>query len=385
MSDFKGSIAQVNVQFPIETVIEPIAGENYSRAIIFMNVTLATANLAGVLTPAAGMKIELNANNYDAIASGDLLKWLVPFFNSARTSTLAIALYDEDTTVDDGQGGSTTVDATAPIEDVYAAYKYYAYFKLGFAAAADYSDLQVALAQLCLADPLYSMLLVGTSDNNVLTKSSALITALKAVNADARVIYNPDTTINAALAQLGDSLATINPSGTPIGNDVDMHAFGTISASGPLDAEGNRGNLSEVDKAALDDQKIGYNTWVGDGTENVVTEGSMTLKGTVVGAQWVKCYIEYMCKIKAANYITQRNRFRNNEQYQALLLILSDIVKDFTSFGRLADFIITAPVFSQLQNSADAIIVPDAWQASYVDRIRSVTIYGTLYVTQPSK
>ena len=35
MSEFKGSIAQVNVQFPIETVIEPVAGENYTRAIIF--------------------------------------------------------------------------------------------------------------------------------------------------------------------------------------------------------------------------------------------------------------------------------------------------------------------------------------------------------------
>ena len=38
MSKFKNSIAQDNVQFPIETVIETVPGAAYSRAIIFMNV-----------------------------------------------------------------------------------------------------------------------------------------------------------------------------------------------------------------------------------------------------------------------------------------------------------------------------------------------------------
>jgi hypothetical protein len=92
-----------------------------------------------------------------------------------------------------------------------------------------------------------------------------------------------------------------------------------------------------------------------------------------------------MCKVRTANYITQRNRFRNNEQYQAILLILSDVVRPFLAFGRLADFTITAPVFSDLAVSADQIIVPNAWRADFIDKLRSVTIYGTLYVTQPSK
>lgn len=92
-----------------------------------------------------------------------------------------------------------------------------------------------------------------------------------------------------------------------------------------------------------------------------------------------------MCKIRTANFITKRNKFRNNEQYQAILLILSDVVKDFLNFGRLADFTITAPVFSDLSKSADAIVVPNAWEATYIDKLRSVTVYGTLYVTQPSK
>lgn len=384
MSEFRGSIAQVNVQFPIETVIEPVAGENYTRAIIYMHVDLATANLPGIANPAAGMKIELDSSSYGTVTGDALKKWLVPFFTAAQAAKLAVVLYDTDTT-DTSGGEPVTVPATAPIGDVYEATKYWGYFKFGFASAADYNALQVSLATLCLADPLYSQLWVGTSDSNVLTKSSALITALNGASADARVIYNPDTDINPALAQLGDSLATANATGTPVGNDTDMHAFNTIKASGATDSDDNVGNLTATQKAALDDQKIGYNTWVGDGTENVVTEGSMTLKGNVVGAQWVKCYIEYMCKVRTANFITRRNKFRNNAEYQATLCILSDVVKGFLDFGRLDGFKITAPIFADLPKSADALTVPNAWEATYIDKIRSVTVYGTLYVTQPTK
>ena len=383
MSEFRNSIAQANVQFPIETVIEPVAGENYSRAIIFMPLAEIGDNFVDTTGITAGKKIELNSSNYAALTKGLLKTWLVPFFSLAPAAVLAVAIYDVDTTDTSGDN-PVVVPATAPIEDVYGAYKYWAYFKFAFSAS-DYVLANRQLAALCVVDPLYSQLWVGTSDANVKTATSTLIEALNAVNADARVIFNPDATINAALAQVGDSLAVINATGTPVGNDVDMHAFAGIEASGSDDADGNPTNLTVEEKIALDEQKIGYNTWVGDGTENVVTEGSLTLKGNVVGAQWVKSYIEYMCKMRAANFITLRNRFRNNDQYQAILAIVSDVVSGFISFGRLADFRITAPLFSSLPVSADSIVVPNAWNATYIDKIRSVAVYGTLYITQPSK
>ena len=376
MAAFDGSIAQVNVQFPIETVIEPVSGENYTKALIFIPLGKAEEYLPTTESPAAGQKIELDSSNYGKLTGGLLKTWLVPFFTSAQAAKIAVAIYDVD---------AEEVTAKAPLNKVYEAYKYYAYFKFGLAPSNDYNALQTQLAQLCKADPLYSQLWVGTSDPQVLTKESSLVSALKGVAADARVVYNPDGTINAALAQLGATLAQSNATGTPVGNDIDMLAFNTIGASGADDADGNPTNLDATQKATLDEQKIGYNTYVGDGTENVVTEGSQTLQGNVVGAQWVKSYIEYMCKIRTANLITRRNKFRNNDQYQAILLILSDIVKDFLNFGRLADFKITAPVFSDLAKSADAIVVPNAWEATYIDKLRSVTVYGTLYVTQPSK
>lgn len=376
MANFDGSIAQVNVQFPIETVIEPVSGENYTKALIFIPLGKAEEYLPTTESPAAGQKIELDSSNYGKLTGGLLNTWLVPFFTSAQAAKIAVAIYDVD---------AEEVTAKAPLNKVYEAYKYYAYFKFGLAPSNDYNALQTQLAQLCKADPLYSQLWVGISDPQVLTKESSLVSALKGVATDARVVYNPDGTINAALAQLGATLAQSNATGTPVGNDIDMLAFNTIGASGADDADGNPTNLDATQKAALDEQKIGYNTYVGDSTENVVTEGSQTLQGNVIGAQWVKSYIEYMCKIRTANLITKRNKFRNNDQYQAILLILSDVVKDFLNFGRLADFKITAPVFSDLAKSADAIVVPNAWEATYIDKLRSVTVYGTLFVTQPSK
>jgi len=373
MSQFKDSIAQTNVQFPIETVIEPIAGENYGRAVIFLPLSLAEANLPGVTTPEAGKLYVLNSSNYGVVTGAGLKKWLIPFFTSAQAGVLGVAIYD------DTQDAETNL-----LADVYEKFKMYGYFKFGFSTTA-YNDLQVALCNLCAADTLYSRLWVGTSDANVLTKTSLLVSALKAADGAYRLIYNPDSNINPALAQLGSSLSKVNATGTPVGNSVDMAGFNTIGASGSDDDEGNPLNLTATEKAALDDQKIGYDTWVGDGTENVVTEGSLYSNGDSVGAEWVKAYITYMCKVRTANYMARMNVFRNNQSYQAILLILQDVVSGFVAMGRLADFAITAPNFRDLPKSGDKITVPDAWRANYIDDLREVAVYGTLYLTMPTR
>lgn len=380
MSQFKGSIAQANVNFPIETVITPMAGENYSRAVIFMDIANAATYLPGVAEPAAGDLIELNSNNYGTVTGGKLKAWLVPFFTKARTAKVGIAIFDTDQA-----GDPDPISATAPLSAVYEAKKMYGYFKFAIEESAGYNALQVSLSNLCIADPLYSRLWIGTDDADVLTKSSALIAALKGAGSTARVIYNSNSAINGALAQLGASFSVANDTGTPIGNSIDMVGFNTIQASGPADENGEHTNLSATQKAALDEQKIGYQTWVGDGTENVSTEGSLYLNGDSVGAEWVKNYIEYMCKVETANYITQMNRFRNNPTYQGIILILKDQVEPFLEFGRLANLVLSAPPFDKLPKSGDQIVVPDAWNATYIDNGREVTVYGTFYITQPTR
>lgn len=374
MSDnFQGSIAQANVQFPIETVIEPLAGENYSKAVIFAPLSKASDYLPGVTNAQAKTLTELSSNNYGSITGGLLKTWLVPFFTSAQSANVGVVLYDD------------AEEATLTLAVCYEAFKMYAYFKFIIAEEEGYVSAQNSLALLCLTDTLYSDCWIGTSDSNVLTKSSSLITQLKQSNVNARVIYHPDSSINPALAQLGKSLAAANATGTPVGNSVDMVAFNTIGASGAEDADGNSTNLSATEKSALDEQKIGYVTFVGDGTSNVAVEGSLTLQGDSVGANWVKNYITYMCKVKTANMITQLNKFRNNATYQAILLILTNQVKGFLDMGRLDNFILTAPVFADLPESGDTITVNNAWQADYIDNTRAVTVYGTLYITQPTR
>lgn len=380
MSQFKNSIAQSNVNFPIETVITPIAGENYSRALILIDVANAATYLPGVNTVAAGDLIELTSANYGELTGGKLKNWLVPFFTKASTAKVGIAVFDKDT-----NNEGTVVEATAPLSAVYEAKKMYAYFKFACEESAGYNDLQVALSNLCKADPLYSVLWIGTDDANVLSNTSALMTALKSAESKARVIYNSNSNINGALAQLGATLSSVNTTGTPVGNSMDSVQFNTIQASGGTNADGEHINLTATEKAALDSQKIGYQTWVGDGTENVVTEGSLYLNGDSVGANWVKAYIEYMCKVLTANYITRMNTFRNNDTYQAILLILADQVRPFLEFGRLDGFSITAPTFDKLPASGDQITVPNAWEATYIDNVRQVTVYGTLYLTQPTR
>lgn len=372
--EFNGSIAQSNVQFPIESVIEPMAGENYSRVIIFAPKSKAATYLSGIDSPETGTLTVLNASNFGALTGGLLKTWLVPFFEVAQAVSVGVAIYDDDT-------GAT--DNT--VEKVYEKYKFYAYFKFGIAENAAYTALQVALSNAVAADTLYSRLWIGTSDSAVLSENSPLVTALKESAGTYRIIYNPDSTINAALAQLGKSLGVANKTGTPVGNSVDMVGFSTIKASGKLNSDGKRENLSPTEKAALDRQKIGYNTYVGDGTENVVTEGSLYANGSSVGAEWVKAFITYMSKIETANYISKMNTFRNNQTYQGILLIIEKIAAGFVNMGRLSNFSIIAPPFSELQKNGDAIVVPQAWKADFMDGTRTVTVYGTLYITQPTR
>ena len=374
MDTFKNSVAQTNVQFPIETVIEPIAGENYSRVIIFAPVSKATEYLPGISSAQAGSLIQVNSANYGTVTGALLKTWLVPFFTSAQAAVVGVAIYD------DSSGASENTLAI-----LYERFKFFAYFKFGIAETDAYAALQKSLCDLCAADVLYSRLWIGISDSAVLTEQAALVTALKNTAGTYRMIYNPDKKINAALAQLGRTLSTANKTGTPVGNSIDMVAFSTIKASGKDDGEGNAENLTPTEKAALDKQKIGYNTYVGDGTENVVTEGALYSDGSSVGAEWIKAYITYMCKVQTANLISRMNSFRNNSTYQAILLILQNIVKGFIDMERLDNFVITAPVFKDLPKGGDTITVPNAWQADYLDGVRIVTVYGTLYITKPTR
>ncbi len=369
---FQGSIAQKNVQFPIETVVTPIAGENYSKTVIFIPLSQAETYLPGVTVPAAGTLYQVRSSSYQTMTGGRLKGWLVPFFKKAASALVGVAIYDD---------AAEPTDDTLTMTKVFDTHKMWGYFKLAVTPDEAYVEAQTTLSTLCNAEPLYSQHWIGTWDTAVLTGESLLVTALKTSDSNSRVIYNPDSTINPALAQLGRTLSAINATGTPVGNSIDQVGFDTIEASG---ADG--GNLTPAQCAELDNQKIGYNTYAdGIGSGNVVTEGSLTLQGDLCGALWVKAYIEFRCKVLTAMFITQMNVFRSNETYQGILGILSGEVTPFVQMGRLADFEITAPQFRDLPASGDTYVIANAWHATYIDNVREVTVYGVLYVTPPTR
>ena len=37
------------------------------------------------------------------------------------------------------------------------------------------------------------------------------------------------------------------------------------------------------------------------------------------------------------------------------------------------------------EKPVDKITVPDAWRANYIDDLREVAVYGTLYLTMPTR
>ena len=82
-----------------------------------------------------------------------------------------------------------------------------------------------------------------------------------------------------------------------------------------------------------------------------------------------------------ANYMARRNVFKSSATYDVILSILIKTVSRFVTSGRLVGFALTAPAYADLPPAAnDQIVVPNAWHATYQDDLRTVKVYGTLYI-----
>ena len=185
-----------------------------------------------------------------------------------------------------------------------------------------------------------------------------------------------DTTRNAALVSLGIALATYNGSGTPVGNNMEMTATSMLTSSGPA---GQQLSRSTRDMLA----SLNIQTWkpVGDNTGNVAAYGASTLLGDTYGATWIVAYITYMIKVRVAQMLTEGNFLKNATNYGRIIGVMNGILSLFADSGRLENIITKAPAFVNLpESSGDEIVVPDAWEATYISNVRKVTITGTLYI-----
>ena len=279
---------------------------------------------------------------------------------------------------------STTYDTEAFVKgmtDAYNLLKAYAYHKTVCAGSDEEVNPTVAveLAKLCAGDkgllssaPLFPF----TTATPEVPTSDKLYNALKEANADAFMSAHQDTTRNAALVSLGIALATYNGSGTPVGNNMEMTATSMLTSSGPAGQQLSRSTRDML--AGLNIQ-----TWkpVGDNTGNVAAYGASTLLGDTYGATWIVAYITYMIKVRVAQMLTEGNFLKNATNYGRIIGVMNGILSLFADSGRLENIITKAPAFVNLpESSGDEIVVPDAWEATYISNVRKVTITGTLYI-----
>ena len=79
--------------------------------------------------------------------------------------------------------------------------------------------------------------------------------------------------------------------------------------------------------------------------------------------------------------ITCRNVRVSLDSYNAIIAIMSNVVGAFQLAGIISDFVVTAPSYADRPASAaDEIIIPNAWQAIFQDKLRKVKVTGQLTV-----
>lgn len=205
---------------------------------------------------------------------------------------------------------------------------------------------------------------------------------------DVPIVYHPSATQNGALVQLGQTLAAPNAANTYVGNKLDFLTISGWSASGVAGA-----NVTATQAANMATLGVAFYTTLGDGTGNVMLEGGVAGRGWTtplqanIGANWLVNYIDTVSSILCTEFLGQPGRFKNNDTYQGCLTVLTKQLNLFVGIGRLSNskglpgFDLTAPAFANLPASSGGIItVPNAWSATYNDNVRSVTVYGTLFI-----
>ena len=432
-NDFLGSVAQEDVAFTTRVVRTAQVGDNYWKAMIFIESDrfVDASEVGWTLVPGSSTikALSVTADDFAEHTTGVLRSWLYDLFCNGFTGDcilVACAPHDSGETVivysANGTDFFTDVEMTQPavipdgktpistgvenqysyvadptatnfiekMEEAYALLKAYAYHKtvcaaptlpLDSAAFAVDAGVAVDFAELCATDKglLSSAPYFPFSTTTPETPDTdPLYSALKNAGKDAFMSAHQDATRNAALYSLGLAMSTLNGSGSCVGNSVDMAKSSMITSSGP---EGT--NLPK----AIRDMLFGLNIQtfkpVGNNTGDVAAKGAKTLNGDVVQATWIVAYITYMVKVAVAELITVPNFLRNAESYSQILGIMSNYLTKFGSSGsrRLQDIQVTAPGFGSLPSSkGDEIIIPDAWSAKYVDQVRKVQITGTLYI-----
>ena len=385
--DFLGSIAQEDVQFVTEIVKTVNPGDNFKHLVAYTDDSqiAAGAVMANVKNPegtVVAKYAEVTADNYKNIVQGELLVWLTDYFSAGGNESVFIVNYTM------GETGTKAL-----LQAAYDVTHQWGWFKTICVEDPDVTtefhldpDAAAWLAELCSTDkllssaPLYPMSKPVTegefTDTAYLTVKAAGYDAFWAYHLPALQSDGSYVVHNGALIALGIALNVMNASGTYVGNSFDMVNTTAITASG-IDG----GALDPTVQSILKSANINYFKFVGDTTGAVALRGGKTAKGDLMSAMWIVNYCNYYNKVMVANYMSRSNVFKSSTTYDVILSILIKTVSRFVTSGRLVGFVLTAPAYADLPPAQnDEIVVPNAWHATYQDDLRTVKVYGTLYI-----
>ncbi len=378
-NDYPGSIAQQFVHFTTTESISTNPGESFGRAMIFINETTVSGLWVGS-PPPVGTDFELTASTYAALTTGALKDILDGYFATNQIASMFVAVWD------------SVAASYAGLEEAYATVKYDAYFKTmylaGLGSEATQNAAAVALAELCFPDTgIFSQCGFGTveADNLNPDSTTSLTHFINESDGDAVIVYADDDQEGTPwLDQLGVTLGALNGTGTSISNALDMIATSNRGSSeGETDV-----NLSPADVAALKGQFVGYWSYLGNSTGQVSLYNPKTVKGVVYAPGWLAAYLDFRMSIKSTEWLTDpatpQGKRRNNANYQAILALIGAEAAPFTDkggIGVLEGFTTAvAPAFKDLPATGDTFTIPHAWEATYVQNAREITVQGTLFI-----
>lgn len=397
MNDYKGSVAEQNVSIQTAIAMSTVIGGNFFESILYVTdrfesfggdtptyPVVTKDSYSDVLDAYAYLsdteKKIIKANLASLYSYGNAKVYIIPSTEIANYKLYAYWTYlDLEYVVTDG----TSTD--------------YAFAASAETTIANAKDFDKDFTQLICDFPIDPSKTRG-ADTTTLAATYALFTA-KSI--DALTFVRPALpsgtagTANAyldgegnvigyspALYQLGRTLMSVNESGTPVANPLDMQRV-TLQNVLPT-ASTDTTDLMGASKVYADFFKtvnLNYFKPAGIGNGEITNMGGWTSLGNCADANWIVAYVNFMTRVNCAMVMTTGKAKKNAATYQILLSGLNRIIGAFLATGAIENYKNTAPSFADLPKSnGSTIVIPNAWSAEYIDSLRNVTISGTLTV-----
>lgn len=398
MNDFKGSVAQQNVEITTQVSKTNVVGGNYYENILYVTDRFSSFGedtpeypvvskdtysdvIDGYAYLPAAEKTVIKNNLMSLFAYGNVTVYIIPSAKLADYKLYGYFTYlDIEWLAAEGTSTDYTMGATAAET---------------FAGIAGYDRDFTKLVTDYPVDPTKAK---GAS---TATSEATLELLTAATQADIAVFVRPAMPSGSAgdsnafldadgvaigyspaLYQMGRSLSVVNESGVPVGNAFDMDAVDFQNVLPTADTSTDLvSGANALFAAWFEKNHLNYFKPVGNGTSQVTNFGGWTIRANCIGADWIVAYLNYMNRIACAQIITSGKALKNGKTYSDLLNAVTANVGLMMRNGRITEFKLTAPAFSSVpKTNGHTVVIPNAWEGVYADNVREVKISGNLTV-----